>query len=163
MFRLVNVNGRAALEHDGSWYDLAALSGDDALADPIAAVARHRELHALAERCAPATPGGTIADTVLGAPVPQPRQSFGIGLNYRDHAGETGAQLPPAPLTFTKFPSCIAGPDRRRSALGRDGRLGGRDRRGDRHRELARVASPTRGASSPASRSARTSPTARCR
>jgi 2-keto-4-pentenoate hydratase/2-oxohepta-3-ene-1,7-dioic acid hydratase in catechol pathway len=47
---------------------------------------------------------------VLGAPVPQPRQSFGIGLNYQDHAGETGAQLPPAPLTFTKFPSCIAGP-----------------------------------------------------
>jgi 2-keto-4-pentenoate hydratase/2-oxohepta-3-ene-1,7-dioic acid hydratase in catechol pathway len=42
--------------------------------------------------------------------VPRPRQSFGIGLNYRDHAGESGAPLPPAPLTFTKFPSCIAGP-----------------------------------------------------
>jgi 2-keto-4-pentenoate hydratase/2-oxohepta-3-ene-1,7-dioic acid hydratase in catechol pathway len=110
MFRLVNVNGRAALEHDGSWYDLAALSGDDTLADPLAAVARHAELHALAERRATATPGGTIASTVLGAPIPHPRQSFGIGLNYRDHAGETGAQLPPAPLTFTKFPSCIAGP-----------------------------------------------------
>ena len=110
MFRLVNVNGRAALEHDGSWYDLASLSGDETLADPLAAVARHADLHALAERCAATTPGGTIASTVLGAPIPQPRQSFGIGLNYRDHAGETGAQLPPAPLTFTKFPSCIAGP-----------------------------------------------------
>jgi 2,4-didehydro-3-deoxy-L-rhamnonate hydrolase len=110
MFRLVNVNDRAALEHDGSWYDLATLSGDDALTDPLTAVARHADLHALAERCATATPGGTIAGTVLGAPIPQPRQSFGIGLNYRDHAGETGAQLPPAPLTFTKFPSCIAGP-----------------------------------------------------
>jgi 2-keto-4-pentenoate hydratase/2-oxohepta-3-ene-1,7-dioic acid hydratase in catechol pathway len=42
--------------------------------------------------------------------VPQPRQVFGIGLNYRDHAGESGAPLPPAPLTFTKFPSCIVGP-----------------------------------------------------
>ena len=110
MFRLVNVNGRAALEHDGAWYDLAELSGDAGLHDPLTAVARHRELHALTERCAAATSGGSIADTVLGAPVPQPRQSFGIGLNYRDHAGETGADLPPAPLTFTKFPSCIAGP-----------------------------------------------------
>ena len=48
MFRLVNVNGRAALERDGRWYDLAELSGDATLADPLAAVARHRELHALA-------------------------------------------------------------------------------------------------------------------
>jgi 2-keto-4-pentenoate hydratase/2-oxohepta-3-ene-1,7-dioic acid hydratase in catechol pathway len=110
MFRLVNVNGRAALEHDGAWYDLAELAGDESLHDPLTAVARHRELHALSERCASATSGGRIADAVLGAPVPQPRQSFGIGLNYRDHAGETGAELPPAPLTFTKFPSCIAGP-----------------------------------------------------
>jgi 2-keto-4-pentenoate hydratase/2-oxohepta-3-ene-1,7-dioic acid hydratase in catechol pathway len=35
---------------------------------------------------------------------------FAIGLNYRAHAEETGAALPPAPLTFTKFPSCLAGP-----------------------------------------------------
>ena len=106
----MNVNGRAALEHDGSWYDLAALADDDTLADPLTAVARHAELHTINERCATADAGGTVAGTTLGAPVPQPRQSFGIGLNYRDHAGETGATLPPAPLTFTKFPSCIVGP-----------------------------------------------------
>ena len=111
MFRLVNVNGRAALEHDGDWYDLAELSDDAALVDPLAAVARFRELHALHDRCASATPGGRIADVELGAPVPLPRQVFGIGLNYNDHAGESGMPLPPAPLTFTKFPSCIAGPN----------------------------------------------------
>jgi 2-keto-4-pentenoate hydratase/2-oxohepta-3-ene-1,7-dioic acid hydratase in catechol pathway len=110
MFRLVTINGRTAFDHDGSWYDLAELSGDEALADPLAAVGRHRELHALYERGASATSRGLVADAVLDAPVPQPRQSFGIGLNYRDHAGESGAPLPPAPLTFTKFPSCIAGP-----------------------------------------------------
>src|SRR5260221_10220631 len=110
MFRLVNVNEQAAFEYDGSWYDLAALSGDATLADPREAVARHRELHALYDRCASASGGGRVADAVLGAPVPQPRQVFGIGLNYRDHAGESGVPLPPAPLTFTKFPSCIAGP-----------------------------------------------------
>jgi 2-keto-4-pentenoate hydratase/2-oxohepta-3-ene-1,7-dioic acid hydratase in catechol pathway len=110
MFRLVNVNENAAFEHDGCWYDLAALSGEALLADPLEAVARHRDLHALYSRCASATPGGLVADAALGAPVPQPRQVFGIGLNYRDHAGESGVPLPPAPLTFTKFPSCIAGP-----------------------------------------------------
>ncbi len=111
MFRLVNVNGRAAFDYDGAWYDLAELSGDATLADPLASIGRHRELHALYGRCASASGGGQIDDAVLGAPVPQPRQVFGIGLNYRDHAGESGVPLPPAPLTFTKFPSCIAGPD----------------------------------------------------
>jgi 2-keto-4-pentenoate hydratase/2-oxohepta-3-ene-1,7-dioic acid hydratase in catechol pathway len=110
MFRLLNVNGRAALERDGQWYDLAGMSGDVALADPLVAVARHRELHALNERCESETAEGLVADVVLGAPVPQPRQVFGIGLNYLDHAGESGVPLPPAPLTFTKFPSCITGP-----------------------------------------------------
>jgi len=110
MFRLVNVNARAALEYDGSWYDLAELSGDPTFTDPMVAVARSDALHALSAQCATAKASGPIAATVLDAPVPYPRQSFGIGLNYRDHAGESGAPLPPAPLTFTKFPSCIAGP-----------------------------------------------------
>ena len=35
---------------------------------------------------------------------------FGIGLNYADHAAETGRPLPETPLVFTKFPSCIAPP-----------------------------------------------------
>jgi 2,4-diketo-3-deoxy-L-fuconate hydrolase len=110
MFRLIAVNGRAALDHLGSWHDLAELSGDEALAEPLTAVTRHRELHALYERAASTTSCGLVADAALDAPVLRPRQSFGIGLNYRDHAGESGAALPPAPLTFTKFPSCIAGP-----------------------------------------------------
>lgn len=110
MFRLLNVAGRAALEHDDHWYDLATLAGDEALADPMAAVARTGELHELQTRCPAATPGGAVADAALDAPVPSPRQVFGIGLNYRDHAGESGMDLPPAPLTFTKFPSSIAGP-----------------------------------------------------
>ncbi len=110
MFRLLNVGGRAAFDHDGEWHDLATVAGDEALADPMAAVARWSELHRLADRCSPATVGGTVAGARLGPPVPAPRQVFGIGLNYRDHAGETGMDLPPAPLTFTKFPSCITGP-----------------------------------------------------
>ena len=46
----------------------------------------------------------------LGAPVPTPRQVFGIGLNYRSHAAESGMDLPSVPATFTKFPASITGP-----------------------------------------------------
>jgi 2-keto-4-pentenoate hydratase/2-oxohepta-3-ene-1,7-dioic acid hydratase in catechol pathway len=36
---------------------------------------------------------------------------FGIGLNYRSHAEESGMPIPTQPLTFTKFSSSIAGPN----------------------------------------------------
>jgi 2,4-diketo-3-deoxy-L-fuconate hydrolase len=49
-------------------------------------------------------------DEELGAPVPQPRQVFAIGLNYVKHAKESGLPLPTTPMVFTKFPSCITGP-----------------------------------------------------
>jgi 2-keto-4-pentenoate hydratase/2-oxohepta-3-ene-1,7-dioic acid hydratase in catechol pathway len=46
----------------------------------------------------------------LSAPVPDPRQVFGIGLNYAPHAAEAGYSLPSEPMVFTKFPSCLTGP-----------------------------------------------------
>jgi 2-keto-4-pentenoate hydratase/2-oxohepta-3-ene-1,7-dioic acid hydratase in catechol pathway len=110
MFRLLNVEGRAALEVDGHWFDLAELADDAGLADPMAAIARFDELGALGAACTPDRAGGEVATTVLGPPVPRPAQVFAIGLNYADHAAESGMEKPPAPLTFTKFPSSIAGP-----------------------------------------------------
>jgi len=55
-----------------------------------------------------ATESFTAGD--LRAPSPEPRQIFGIGLNYRAHAVETGAPIPDTPLTFTKFASSINSP-----------------------------------------------------
>jgi 2-keto-4-pentenoate hydratase/2-oxohepta-3-ene-1,7-dioic acid hydratase in catechol pathway len=49
--------------------------------------------------------------TELGAPVPRPRQVFAIGLNYAEHAAEAGYPPDAMPVTFTKFPSSIVGPD----------------------------------------------------
>src|SRR5206468_3435503 len=46
----------------------------------------------------------------LGPPVPRPAKVFAIGLNYREHAGEAGLELPKTPMVFTKFPSCLVGP-----------------------------------------------------
>jgi len=47
----------------------------------------------------------------LAAPVPRPRQVFAIGLNYAEHAAEAGYPPDSMPVTFTKFPSSIVGPD----------------------------------------------------
>lgn len=56
--------------------------------------------------------GAPINLDELGGPSPQPRQVFAIGLNYREHAAESGYAAPDsAPLVFTKFPSCISGPN----------------------------------------------------
>lgn len=44
------------------------------------------------------------------APPLVPGKIIGIGLNYRDHAAETGAQLPARPLLFAKFPTSVTGP-----------------------------------------------------
>ena len=52
----------------------------------------------------------TLDEGELRAPVPTPRQVFGIGLNYRSHAAESGMDLPSVPATFTKFPASITGP-----------------------------------------------------
>jgi len=76
----------------------------------MAAVARAAELHDLQARCADAPASGALADTVLDAPVPRPRQVFGIGLNYRDHAAETGQEVPAEPILFTKSPNTLVGP-----------------------------------------------------
>ena len=47
----------------------------------------------------------------LGAPVAVVPKFLGIGLNYRDHAEETGMPIPEAPIVFMKATSCISGPN----------------------------------------------------
>ncbi len=46
----------------------------------------------------------------LGACVSGTRNFIAIGLNYADHAAETGAPIPKEPIVFNKAPSCISGP-----------------------------------------------------
>ena len=46
----------------------------------------------------------------LEAPL-RPGKIVAIGLNYADHAAETGRDAPTAPLIFAKFPSTVIGPD----------------------------------------------------
>lgn len=46
----------------------------------------------------------------VGAPIARPHQILCIGLNYRDHAAETGAEVPSQPVLFTKAPNTLVGP-----------------------------------------------------
>ncbi|HEV2638954.1 MAG TPA: fumarylacetoacetate hydrolase family protein [Actinocrinis sp.] len=55
--------------------------------------------------------GAPIDQDELGSPAPSPRQVLAVGLNYSDHAKESGFAVPDTePPVFTKFPSCIVGP-----------------------------------------------------
>jgi 2-keto-4-pentenoate hydratase/2-oxohepta-3-ene-1,7-dioic acid hydratase in catechol pathway len=47
----------------------------------------------------------------LLAPVPRPNKVICIGLNYRDHAEESGLQLPDVPILFPKYANSVIGPN----------------------------------------------------
>jgi 2,4-diketo-3-deoxy-L-fuconate hydrolase len=47
----------------------------------------------------------------IGAPIARPHQILCIGLNYSDHAAETGQPVPTEPILFTKSPNTLIGPN----------------------------------------------------
>jgi len=83
----------------GSDYDEAFFGGGG--------LARLREWSAANAARAPRVARGTR----LGPPVTRPSKIVCIGLNYRDHAAETGAQIPKEPVIFFKATSSLVGPD----------------------------------------------------
>jgi len=46
----------------------------------------------------------------IGPPIAKPEKIVCIGLNYRDHAAETGSPIPNEPIIFMKAPNCMVGP-----------------------------------------------------
>jgi len=50
-----------------------------------------------------------LATLKLAAPVPDPEKIICIGLNYRDHAEESGQEIPQAPMWFGKFNNSLCG------------------------------------------------------
>jgi 2-keto-4-pentenoate hydratase/2-oxohepta-3-ene-1,7-dioic acid hydratase in catechol pathway len=51
-----------------------------------------------------------LASVRLGPPIPDPEKILCMGLNYRDHAEESGLPLPSVPLFFAKFRNSLIGP-----------------------------------------------------
>ena len=106
--RVAQHAGRAVLVVGDEIVDVETASAGRFAPDPQALYERWDEFVAFAAT-SPA-PTGALDPAALGAPVPRPRQVFAIGLNYAGHAAESGAELPTFPPTFTKFPTCLAGP-----------------------------------------------------
>ncbi|MCO5164517.1 MAG: fumarylacetoacetate hydrolase family protein [Mesorhizobium sp.] len=69
------------------------------------------ELLSIIENVDPATLPAVPADVRIGAPVSRIGHFIAIGLNYADHAAETGAPIPNEPIVFSKAPSCLSGPN----------------------------------------------------
>lgn len=57
----------------------------------------------------PSGPPRPLAELDLLAPVPHPGKIICIGLNYRDHAAETGKAVPTEPIMFAKFANSLVG------------------------------------------------------
>lgn len=51
-----------------------------------------------------------LTSVKLEAPIPRPSKITNLGLNYRDHAAETGQEVPKVPLLFGAYPSAVIGP-----------------------------------------------------
>jgi 2-keto-4-pentenoate hydratase/2-oxohepta-3-ene-1,7-dioic acid hydratase in catechol pathway len=55
-------------------------------------------------------PAYRLSEVRLHAPLANPPRIFAIGLNYRDHAKESGMEIPKTPVVFFKLPTAIVGP-----------------------------------------------------
>ena len=55
-------------------------------------------------------PSVALEEVHLLPPVPDPEKIICIGLNYRDHARETGMEIPQHPVFFAKYRNALAGP-----------------------------------------------------
>ena len=87
-FRLASIDDRAALVDDTAYYDVASISGGGLGPDPMEVIGQGAALHDLAGRLSELEPTGSLDGVELGPPVPRPRNSFGIGLNYRAHVAD---------------------------------------------------------------------------
>ncbi|GAB3496357.1 fumarylacetoacetate hydrolase family protein [Flexivirga lutea] len=96
-----------ALLADGTACDLSSVVPD---------LDHHTLGAASLERLSTAVAGGTLPTVDLtgqriGPPVARPGKVVCIGLNYRDHAHETGAGIPAEPIVFLKDPWTVVGPN----------------------------------------------------
>jgi 2-keto-4-pentenoate hydratase/2-oxohepta-3-ene-1,7-dioic acid hydratase in catechol pathway len=93
------------LDRDGRIRDLSGTVGDiDGEALAPAVLDRLRRLDPLSLPLVPGNPR-------LGPCVGRVPKLVAIGLNYRDHAAETGSPIPKEPIIFMKATSCISGPN----------------------------------------------------
>ena len=93
------------VDGDGKIRDLSGHISD--VTGETVAPASLDKLRALDPASLPQAPAGAR----LGAPIAGSRNFIAVGLNYADHAKETGAAIPEEPILFNKLANCIVGPN----------------------------------------------------
>ncbi len=93
------------LDADGKVRDLSAVVPD--IAGEVLGRESLKRLQALDPASLPLAPAGER----FGACVGRVGNFIAVGLNYADHAAESGMAVPPEPVLFNKAPSCVVGPD----------------------------------------------------
>lgn len=111
----LEMNGREAAvavtqaDSEPQYVDLNAV--DDSLPTSVRGILAAE--NGIARAAAAAEKGAAGEQFVTGtllAPVPDPSKVICIGLNYRDHAEESGLEIPTEPVVFNKFPQAVIGP-----------------------------------------------------
>jgi 2-keto-4-pentenoate hydratase/2-oxohepta-3-ene-1,7-dioic acid hydratase in catechol pathway len=101
---------RAAAEYQGRYVDLNA--ADSSLPTSVKGLLALGQ--AGLDRAKAALPNGSVsydkATVTLLAPVPDATKIVCLGLNYRDHAEESGMPIPEEPILFSKYPTSLIGP-----------------------------------------------------
>lgn len=98
---------KAAVLLDGKVYDVSAINED--YNEQFFETGGLERLKAFVEKNR-ASLVEVPAGVRLGSPVARPSKIVCIGLNYADHAKETGAALPPEPVVFMKSTTALCGP-----------------------------------------------------
>ncbi len=108
--RTANLSGRLTLVIGNTAVDVEKASDGEFSADPQAVYDQWDSFCRWVNE-AELPPGDPFDQDQLGSPAPVPRQVLAIGLNYSEHAAESGFAVPTSePPVFTKFSSCIVGP-----------------------------------------------------
>jgi 2-keto-4-pentenoate hydratase/2-oxohepta-3-ene-1,7-dioic acid hydratase in catechol pathway len=101
---------RAALFQDATYFDLHATDPDlpPSLRDLLAGGPAYLHAAAVVPHSPKAVqyPAGGVK---LLSPIPDPQKIICVGLNYRDHAAESGAPIPKEPVLFSKFATALVG------------------------------------------------------
>lgn len=110
--RIANLRGRLALVTEDRALDVQTASDDRFDSAPHAVFSRWDEFAEWGRGIDVASHELSVRylERELHAPSPTPSQVFGVGLNYADHARESGLEIPEHPVVFTKFPSSVTGP-----------------------------------------------------
>lgn len=97
---------RAGVERDGNFVELASVGLPESMREFLAlgpdGMARLRD--AAGQPGAASHPATRVK---LRPPVPNPRKIVCVGLNYRDHAAESGAAIPSEPVLFSKYRTAL--------------------------------------------------------